>query len=167
MSERVPAGGPYRAAAGMHESLNLEHLSEARRLLYTYCPGEFCGEYLERLRKSSLIIARTRIEDLSRDANYVGIDKGILDLYRRMIELYSEYISGLLVTVGENIVVKTLMPVALDDRVVVEKGESLPLPPMKAFGLILAGLAEPIRETAIRLLVDDNAAGLDTGGSEE
>ena len=37
MSSEVPAGGPYKAALGMHEPLTVEHLKEARRQLSYYC----------------------------------------------------------------------------------------------------------------------------------
>jgi len=163
LSGRIPAGGSFKTATRMHESLNLEHILEARRLLYTYCPGDFCDEYLKRISRISKIVARARIEDLSRDSKYEGIDSGVLDIYRRMIEVYSLYISGLLVTIGESIIVRLQAPTPIDG-VIVEPGESLPLPPAKAISLILAGIAEPLRETAIKLKDDGKPAGSSKGG---
>ena len=162
MSERVPAGGAFKAAAGMHESLNLEHLSDAKRLLYTYCPGEFCEAYLDRLTRTALLVARARIEDLSRDEKYAGVDRGIIDLSNRLVQVYAEYISGMLVTVGESVLVRAREPIPLG-KTVAEPGETVPLPPAEAIGLVLAGLAEPVREIAIKLQVPDYPAGPEKG----
>ncbi|MCE4619353.1 MAG: hypothetical protein F7C82_01425 [Desulfurococcales archaeon] len=154
MSERIPAGGPFRASTGMHDSLNLEHLSEAKGLLYTYCPGDFCEEYLARVRKTALLVAKSRLYDLSYDENYAGIDRDVLSLYNKLVELYADYLSGLLVNYGEDIVVRVLHPFSLDG-IIVEPGETLPLSLGRGIGLILAGLAEPVRETAIKLPSND------------
>ena len=150
MSERVPAGGPFRAASGMHDSLNLEHLSDAKTILYTYCPGRFCKEFLGRLMEASMLVAKARLHDLSFSDNYVGIDKGFFDSMRMMVEIYADYISGLAVTFGEDIVVRIKTVLVLDD-IVLEPGDVVPLPLDKAVGLILAGVAELARETAIKL----------------
>ncbi len=150
MSERIPAGGAYRAATGMHDSLNLEHIVEAKRLLYTYCPGEFCRRFLDLLSEASGLVAKARIEDLSYKESYSGIDSGVMNLYRGLVDFYSGYLSGVLVTVGEDVVVRVLSPLSIDG-VVVEAGETVRLPPERAAGLVLAGLAEALRETAIKL----------------
>ncbi len=150
MSERVPAGGVFRAASMMHESLNLEHLNEAKSLLYTYCPGPFCREFLDRLAEASKLVAKARLSDLSFDENYMGIDGGLFKAVRRILEVYSDYISGIAVTFGEDMAVRVISPFALDNTVV-EPGEIVPVPLDKGVGLILAGLAEPVRETAIKL----------------
>lgn len=154
MSERIPAGGPFRASTGMHDSLNLEHLAEAKSLLYTYCPGAFCKGYLPRLLKAAELVARARIYDLSYSESYAGIDRGVLDLYSNLVSLYAEYIAGALITYGEHVVIRAKQPFSLDG-VVVEPGEILPLPLNRGFGLVLAGLAEPVRETAIKLPGND------------
>ncbi len=151
MSERIPAGGAFRAASRMHESLNLEHIRDAKNLLYNYCPGEFCKEYIARISRSGLLIGKARIEDLSWDEKYVGIDNGVMRIYKKLVELYAEYISGFLATIGENIIIKIKKPTVIGDKLVIEKGETIPLPPGEAIGLILAGIAEPVREIAIKL----------------
>lgn len=154
MSERIPAGGPFRASRGMHDSLNLEHLSEAKNQLYTYCPGEFCESFLSKVKESAILVAKARLFDLSYDENYAGIDKDAISIYNRLVNLYAYYISGLLVNHGEDIVVRVVQPFSLNG-IIMEPGEAVPVSLGRGIGLILAGLAEPLWETAIKLRGND------------
>jgi len=152
VSERVPAGGPYRAAVGLHDRLTLEHLQEARRLLSSYCSSgmDYCCRVLRLLGMMSPLVARARLEDLSRNSSYEGLDKGIIDLYRRLERFYSDYVTGVLLEYGEDVIViiKRLVEI---DGVVLVPGEYVRLPPGEAASLFLAGLAMPGEATAIKI----------------
>ena len=166
MSERVPAGGPFKAAAGMHESLSLEHLGEARRLLSSYCGSgeEYCCRVVSILRTVAPLVARARIEDLALSGqSYEGLDKPVLGLFSRLAELYAEYISGLLLTHGEDVIVQALRAFELEG-VRVWPGEYVRLPPARALALVAAGLARPARALAIKAGGD---CGSGEGGREE
>ena len=148
MSERVPAGGPFRAAAGLHEPLSLEHIHEAKRLLSSYCPGRFCGELLSRLEPTSLLVAEARLQGLAWREKYAGVDEGILSAYRELVEHYARYIAGLYATHGEYLLVEVTGAVEVDG-VLLRKGEVARLPPGKALRLVLAGLARPLQGPSI------------------
>lgn len=151
MSERVPAGGPYRAAAGMHERLTLEHLSEARRLLSSYCRSsrDYCCRVASILTAISPLVARARLEDLSK-GDYEGLDKGIIEIFQRLIDFYARYIGGELLTYGEDVVVRVRSLVEVEG-VTLYPGEYARLPPGRAAALVIAGMAEPGRATAIKI----------------
>ncbi|MEB3779626.1 MAG: hypothetical protein GSR85_05270 [Desulfurococcales archaeon] len=152
MSERIPAGGAYRAAVGLHESLSVEHLRNARSILSTYCsePGVLCGKALEVVRRASMLVAEARISDLAGKPDYTGIDAGIIKLHSRLIEFYSLYISGLVVTYGEHVLVKALTSLRMEG-LTVEPGDIIRMEPERAAGLYLAGLVEPVASNAIKL----------------
>ena len=163
MSERVPAGGPYRAAAGLHEPLSLEHIHEAKRLLSSYCPGRFCGELLGRLEATGLLVAEARIQGLAWSEKYAGVDEDILEAYRELVAHYARYISGAYATHGEYILVEIEATVEVDG-VLLRRGEVARLPPGKALRLALAGLARPLPETSIKLAAAGGAGGGGGGG---
>ena len=162
MSERVPVGGPYRAAVSLHESLNLQHIREVKRIISTYCsePGEYCCELLRRLAEASRLIARVRIEDLAGDPSYKGLDADLFKLYLRLVEFYAWYLSGGMATYNEDPIVRITRIVQVEN-VVLQPGEYARLPLALAASLYLAGLAEPVRATAIK------ASGACIGEGEE
>ncbi len=147
MSEGIPAGGPYRAALGLHDSLTTEHIRAARSLLSIYCSSsrEYCGRYLGIVRESSRLIARARSEELGGD--YRGIDSGILESMRRILEFYANYIAGVYVVEGENIVVEVLETFTLD-RVAYRRGDIALLPPGQASALYSLGMVRPVEGIA-------------------
>ncbi len=152
MSERVPAGGPFRAAAGMHDMLSLEHLIEARRIISSYCGAgeEYCCRITRLIMDSSRLIAKIRLEDLADNEDYKGLDRGILDIKRKLVELYADYIAGALLGYGEDVVVRIESLVELDGAVFYP-GEYLRLDPARAISLVLAGLASPGEATSIKI----------------
>ena len=152
MSERVPAGGPFKSAVGLHEALNVEHLREAKRLLSTYCmePGDYCESYLERLMRISRLVASSRLEDLKGDEDYAGVDQEIIRLYSRIIEFYSSYIAGVVSTFGEHVIVKAKSTFEVG-RALYIRGEIVKLPLDKAAPLYVAGLVEPVKSAAVTL----------------
>lgn len=151
MSERIPAGGPFRAAAGLHESLTLEHLREARQALSYFCSsGGFCGEYLERMLEVARAVAELRINDLAWKKGYVGLDRGVMEIYQRLVHFYSHYIAGVLVTVGEDVLVRSKANLDYGGLVLV-KGDVTMLKVDLAASLYVAGLVEPVESNAIRL----------------
>jgi len=150
LSERIPVGGPFRAAAGLHEPLNYDHIGEAKRVIAYYCPGEYCERLLALIEESAKLVAKARLEDLSRSEKYQGIDQGVIDLYLRLAEFYSGYISGFYAGYGELVAVEILASVEIDG-VLVMPGETLLLPPGRAAALTVAGLARPLEEILIKL----------------
>ena len=150
MSERIPAGGPFRAAAGLHEPLSLEHLAEAKRVVSYYCPGEFCWRLLALIEESSRLVAEARILDLSRSEKYMGLDRQVRDLYSRLVSYYSGLIAGFYAGYGESVAVEVLAHVEVDG-VVLRPGETVALPPGRAAELVMAGLARPLEEILIKL----------------
>lgn len=149
MSERVPAGGAYRAAVGLHEPLSVEHLRAARHLLSIYCrtANPFCSKYLDLVRRASLLVARARIEDLSSDSSYSGIDEGVIRALERLVDFYSNLIAGIMVTVGEYVLVKARATVIGGGADLVE-GEVSLVPIDRAATLYVAGLVEPVKSAA-------------------
>ncbi len=162
MSERVPVGGPYRAAVGLHDSLNLQHIRDVKRIISIYCSGprDYCCELLQRLVETGLLVARARLEDLVWDEEYKGLDAGLFKLYSRLVEFYAWYISGVIASYNEDPLVK-ITGVVQVDNVVLQPGEYARLPLSVAAALYLAGLAEPVRATAIK------ASGACIGEGEE
>jgi len=150
LSERIPAGGPFRAAAGLHEPLSLEHVSEAKKVIAYYCPGEQCERLLGIIGESARLVAKARLEDLSSSEKYMGLDQGVIELYSNLILFYSGYISGFYSGYGESIAVEVLAAVEVDG-VVLEPGETVLLPPGKAASLAVPGLARPLEEILIKL----------------
>lgn len=151
MSERIPGGGPFRAASGMHESLSVEHVREARRMVSYYCRSpEFCGPYVGRLRRVSVAVAALRLSDLSDGDDYRGVDEGFIRAYRMLLRLYASYLEGSLVVVGDYIIVEALGDVRSGDVKLVA-GDVAPLPLEVAAGLYVAGLVRPVESNAIRL----------------
>ncbi|MEB3774549.1 MAG: hypothetical protein GSR86_06470 [Desulfurococcales archaeon] len=148
MSEGVPAGGPYRAAVGMHDVLTVEHLRAARRLLSIYCRSMgFCSQYLSILERSSRLISKSRLHELP-GTDYKGVDKEVIDTITRMVEFYSKYISGVYILLGEEVLVKATSHVEIDGRLLME-GDITTLTPGKALSLYLAGIVEPVESSGV------------------
>lgn len=150
MSERVPLGGPFKAAMGMHEPQTLEPLREARRQLSTYCasPSEMCSKYLEVIVEVSSRMAAVRLEDITAKGAYEGIDKPIIAAYKKLLEIYAKYIAGLLVVWGDQLLVELSGNVEVKGRTL-NKGDLVNLSLEEALGLILSGLAKPIESIAL------------------
>ncbi|MCE4625576.1 MAG: hypothetical protein F7C35_06930 [Desulfurococcales archaeon] len=158
MSERVPAGGPYRAAIGLHEGFNLEHLSEARKILSTYCGSGrgYCCTVISMLERIAPLVARARLEDLAGDSKYEGLDKEVIELFSGLLEFYSGYISGLLLGYAEDVIVRVREAFRLEGHLLYP-GEYVRLTPGKAAALTLAGLVEPGRATAFKAAQECNS----------
>jgi len=160
LSERVPAGGPFRAASGMHEALTLEHLNEAKKLVSSYCPGDFCERLVELLSETSRLVAEARLQDLAWEEAYSGVDSNIVAVLRELVEYYANYIAGFYTVHGEYIVVEATAAFEVEDGILLKKGDVVRLPPGKAVRLIIAGLARPLWEASIKL------AGVKPGGGQ-
>ncbi len=159
MSGRIPAGGAFRAAVGMHESLSVDHVREARKALLYYCLGEkHCQKYLNLLDASARLIAKSRIADLAWEENYQGIDAPLFAVIRRLSKLYSEFISGKLVVVGDSMLVRILSSVTVDG-VEYEAGDAALIDIHYAVRLIASGLAEPVESNIIKLLAQPASRG--------
>ncbi|MDM7275754.1 MAG: hypothetical protein P3X22_006540 [Thermoprotei archaeon] len=151
MSERVPLGGPFKAAMGMHEPQTLEPLREARRQLSTYCasPSEVCGKYLEVIVEVSSRMAAVRLEDIAARGAYEGIDKPVIVAYKKLLEIYSKYLAGLFIVWGDQLLVELSGSVEVKGKML-NKGDLVNLSLEEALGLILSGLAKPIESIALR-----------------
>ena len=145
MSAGIPAGGPFKAAVGLHEALSLEHLREVRRLLSSYClAGEgYCREALRLVREAARLIARARLEDLVDDDKYQGLDAPLLALIRRLRDVYEAYLSGTMALAGENPVVYFKWSASIEG-VPYEDGDIAIVKPSTAFKAVACGAAEPL-----------------------
>ncbi len=153
MSEGVPAGGPYRAAVRMHETLTLEHLRAAREMLSTYCRApDYCQGYLKVLRESSALVARARAYDLPSD--YKGVDRGVLEALDRLLSFYARYLAGEYVASGEHVLVEVLEAFTLRG-VGYMPGEITLLPPGEAASLYSAGIVRPVESLALKIAQAD------------
>ena len=152
MSSEVPAGGPFKAALGMHEPLTIEHLKEARRQLSYYCLAEkrFCAEYVKRVKEISLNVASARLEDLAGGEGYAGIDKDLISILGELAGFYADYLSGLLALHGEEVAVIAVAGFEAKG-IRLRRGEATVLPPGAAARLTLAGMAKPVKSNAINL----------------
>ena len=151
MSEGVPAGGPYKAAVGIHETLSIEKLRSDKRVLVNYCISnrEYCSEFVKRVLEASRSIAATRLYDLS-GIDYKGIDSDIIFIFNKIVDFYSRYLAGMLVTHGEDVMVEIKHDVEVDG-LSLNRGNITFLNPGKAAALYLAGLVRPIASNAINL----------------
>ncbi|BAN89786.1 hypothetical protein [Aeropyrum camini] len=149
MSERVPAGGPYKAVSGSHEVLGSESLREAREALANYCSAsrDYCSAYLERLLRLSRGIALKRLVDLYGDSGYKGVDKPVLEVLGSLVEFYASYISGLLPLHGEEVLVRSEATI-MEGGVRLLKGEVTAASPGLAARLYVAGLASLVESNA-------------------
>lgn len=152
MSGRIPAGGAFRAAVGMHESLSIDHIREARKALLNYCLDErHCGKYLRLLDSASRLISKVRITDLSWDESYQGVDSPLFAIIRRLSRVYSRLISGRIVAIGDSMLVRVLSNVTIDG-VEYEAGDVAVVDIHYALRLAASGLAEPVESNVIKLL---------------
>jgi hypothetical protein len=102
------------------------------------------------MREVSPIIARMRMEALSREESYEGLDKELIGLYNSLIDFYSNYIMGSLLSYGEDVIVRVVKPFDLDGFTLLP-GEYVRLKPERAAALILAGLVVPGKATSIKI----------------
>mgnify|MGYP001770660963 CR=1 FL=1 len=144
MSEEIPAGGPYKAATGRHESLSADSIKRVRKLWALYCSAE--GEYCERFRdvimRSSALIAKARLEELT--SSYTGIDSGIIKAFERLSDIYGKYLSGAVIAKGEKVLVTSKASVSLPNGLALAEGDVLFLDVSLAAPLFAAGLVEPV-----------------------
>ena len=152
MSERIPAGGLYRTAAGIHEPVSLEHLRLARYMVSTYCRSEeFCKDYLDRVSRASVLVAKSRINDLV-GTDYSGLDSEILGLIDRLVEFYAKYLAGLYVLAGEDVLVRASTTLKLPkSNAWALRGDIVRLKAGEAAALFIAGLVEPVETSAVKL----------------
>ncbi|MEM0340791.1 MAG: hypothetical protein QXN05_05125 [Acidilobaceae archaeon] len=150
MSERVPAGGIYRAISGMHESLTLDNVKEARRTLSIYCRqlDEFCENYVSLVSKAAEKTAKIRVEDLMESKDYKGLDQQLFDILKKVLNVYSKYIAGFLVTWNELVVVQFLTDVKIRGRTF-EKGEVALLPLHEAAVLSVTDIVKVFESIAL------------------
>jgi hypothetical protein len=143
----------------MHESLSVDHVREARKALLYYCLDEkHCQKYLNLLDASARLIAKSRIADLAWEENYQGIDAPLFAVIRRLSKLYSEFVSGKLVVVGDSMLVRILSSVTVDG-VEYEAGDAALIDIHYAVRLIASGLAEPVESNIIKLLAQPASRG--------
>ena len=160
MSEQVPAGGPYKAAIGLHEPLLVEHLKDARRMLSYYCLSkrEYCDGYVRRVLEASRSVAEARLEDIAGSKDYRGVDADIMKSLPDLVSFYSEYLAGLYVLHGEDVMVRSKAD--LDrEGLSLRRGEITLLPPGTALRLALSRLVEPVRSNAINLRSPEGLEG--------
>ncbi len=120
---------------------------------------------MSRLEDTSVRVAEARLTDLLRERDYTGIDSDIVGAVRQLVEWYARYIAGFYSTHGENVIVAVKATIEVDGALL-EPGEVVRLPPGKAARLHLAGLAEPLTETSVKLAASLGGEGAGEGGEK-
>ncbi len=148
MSNRI-IENPFRAAAKLHDPLTLEHLRDVRRALATYClkRGVICNAYLDLSMKVASSMATLRLYDLRSSKDYSGLDSGVIRTLDSLIAVYAKLLAGLIVTVGENVMVKFKATVEVNGRIY-RRGDIAKLPLDRFIALTIAGLVEPFESIA-------------------
>jgi len=153
MSSSTPAGGPFKAAVGLHEPLNASLINQARRLLSNYCssPGHarLCLEAVRITRTASQLVARARFEDLLFNDKYSGADKPLFRLLQGVVEFYARLIGGFIVTYGDKPMVEVRAGVSLGG-LKLEPGEVVLLPLAEAAFLSALGMVEPVESNLLK-----------------
>lgn len=164
MSKGMPAGGPFRAAAGLHESLAPEAVREARRALVSYCLDlGHCTSYVAIIEEASELIAKTRIYDLAWDDSYEGMDKPILGAVRRLASFYSMILAGFAAGQADSVVVEAVKSYR-GEEIDLEKGDVAIVDLASAAGLVAAGIARPAESNALKLLARRRVREAGQGG---
>ena len=160
MSRSIPAGGPFKAAIGLHEPLTGANLREAKKALLNYCISgpKFCKKYLEVLNEMSSLIARIRIDDLLFDEGYEGIDSGLFKALRTIIDFYAKILAGEVAGYGDRVLVVTAKDSWYNGRYL-ERGEVLLLPLPDALMLTALGVATPVESNLLKLALQGRGAG--------
>ena len=164
MSRGIPAGGPFRAAMGLHESLTPEAVREARRSLASYCSDpKMCEHYVRLLEEVSRLTAKVRIHDLAWDERYEGLDAPVMNVLRRLASFYSKLLAGYVAGQSDSVVVVAVKRHRGDD-IDLEKGDVAVLDIATAASLAAAGIVEPSESNALKLLAGRRAPGGVQGG---
>ncbi|AFZ70167.1 hypothetical protein Calag_0396 [Caldisphaera lagunensis DSM 15908] len=145
MSEKIPAGGPYKAAIGIHEQLNADDIKDSRRLWSTYCTNdlELCKKFYDIIINISNLIAEARIEDID-SSTYQGIDKDFLNIMNSIKNNYSLYLSGSIISFGEFVLVKFNRGISLPNGKFIEKNEISLIPLEEAILLSSLKYVDPV-----------------------
>ncbi|MDP8003031.1 MAG: hypothetical protein ACP5I6_01080 [Caldisphaera sp.] len=124
MSERIPVGGPFRAAIGLHEQVNADSIRDSRRLWGLYCSNDnkLCEKFYEIIYELSNYIAEMRIEDINYE-DYKGIDREFFAKLNKIKSDYASYLSGEIISFGEYVLVKANKDLILLNNKFIERGE--------------------------------------------
>jgi len=139
LSERIPAGGPYKAAIGIHEQINADDIKDSRKLWSTYCSNdlELCKRFYNVVISMTNLISEARLEDID-VKNYQGIDKEFLNVVETIKNNYSLYLSGGVISFGEFVLAKFNRDLTLLNGKFMEKNEVSLIPLEEA--LLLSSL---------------------------
>jgi hypothetical protein len=124
LSERIPVGGPFRAAIGLHEQVNADSIRDSRRLWGLYCSNDnkLCEKFYEIIYELSNYIAEMRIEDINYE-DYKGIDREFFAKLNKIKSDYASYLSGEIISFGEYVLVKANKDLILLNNKFIERGE--------------------------------------------
>ncbi len=145
MSEKIPAGGPYKAAIGIHEQLNADDIKDSRKLWSAYCSNdlELCRKFYDIIMNISNLISEARIEDVDA-STYQGIDKDFLYIINLIKNNYSLYLSGAVISFGEFVLVKFNRDISLPNGKFLEKNEISLIPIEEAILLSSLKYVSPV-----------------------
>jgi len=170
LSKSMPAGGPYKAAVGLHEPLTAASLSASRKALLSYCASKgrlpYCSKYLDLVTRLSRDISRARFEDLLFDSEYQGADSRLFAIIRRALEFYADLLAGKLGVYGDRILVKTRYPLRYHS-LILEEGEIVLIPIPEALLLASLGLLEPLESNLLKLASTEEAGVAGRGAEGE
>ncbi|MEB3816392.1 MAG: hypothetical protein LRS46_00405 [Desulfurococcales archaeon] len=168
MSKPIPAGGPYKAALGLHEALTATHIEVARRALFNYCLGEhrLCATYIKLISEVSKLVARARFEDLVYDESYRGSDADFFKIIRSSLEVYATALAGMLAGDGDKVLVRILRPVTVNGKLL-DRDDLVLLTLSEAAFLAALGYVRAEESNILKLALQGEAGGgLDSGGSK-
>jgi len=153
LSERIPAGGPYKAAIGIHEQINADDIKDSRKLWGTYCSNdlELCKRFYNVVISMTKLISEARLEDIDAK-NYQGIDKEFLNIMEYIRNNYSLYLSGSVISFGEFILVKFNRDLTLLNGKFMEKNDVSLIPMEEALLLSSLNYVELVKTLSYKII---------------
>lgn len=167
MSNSIPAGGPFKAAVGLHEPLTASTLAQTRRILASYCASswrDLCLKIIKVSSEASALVSRARFEDLAFNGTYRGSDSPLFEKIRVIINFYAKLIAGLIVVYGDKPLVRAKAKVPLGNSTL-EPGEVVLLPLAEAALLSALGFVEPVESNLLKFA--QPGVGEGSGGEED
>jgi hypothetical protein len=160
MSKSIPAGGPFKAAVGLHEPLTGANLREAKKALLNYCLAgpDFCRKYLEVINNVSDLIAKVRLDDLLFEEKYEGVDAELFKALRAIVNTYAKILAGEVAGYGDRILVITTRETLYNGKHLKE-GEILLLPISEALILTALSVVTPVESNLLKLASLGRGAG--------
>ncbi|MCE4606719.1 MAG: hypothetical protein F7B59_05220 [Desulfurococcales archaeon] len=162
----IPAGGPFKAAMGVIESLSRDHVKKIMDLISSYCgnrsSSEYCNELIKQLQNSSELVSRIRLRDMGlsdgkRLEDYSGLDKDVFTFIKEIVDIYAYHIGGnYLVTDSGNVVVRVKKGFHHPYKdIQLLEGDYTFLSFSDSIIFTALGLVSPVKSSIISILLDE------------